>query len=230
MNLLDLFFPKKCVGCGKLGSYFCDECIKNIEQTELVCPKCERMSLGGVVHPVCRRRLGLEGLWSLGIYEGSLKGAIQKLKYRWVKELGAVLVEVLIEYWARYQPLLLEEIKRNGGDKWVIVSVPLHSSRQNWRGFNQSALLGKLLAQKIGLKYAEALVKTRATKPQMSLKGWDRQQNIKGAFSLDSKFLTLDSNVLLIDDVWTTGSTLKECCYILKRSGAKKIWALTVAR
>jgi hypothetical protein len=65
MNLLDLIFPKKCVGCGRVGEYFCAECIKNIKQTELVCPKCERMSLGGLVHPVCRRRFGLNGLWSL---------------------------------------------------------------------------------------------------------------------------------------------------------------------
>jgi competence protein ComFC len=169
------------------------------------------------------------GVWSLGVYDESLKNAIQKLKYRWVKKLAEELVGITLEYWARYQPVLLEEIKKDGS-KWVIVPVPLHYTRQNWRGFNQSALLAKLLAEKIGLGYSEILIKTKATKPQMSLRSWERRQNIKGAFSTTPNLSPLTHNILLIDDVWTTGSTLKECCFVLKRAGVKKVWGLTIAR
>lgn len=231
MNLiLDALFPKKCIGCRKTGNYFCSDCIQKITQTDLVCPKCERPALGGQIHPVCRRSYGLDGLWSLGVYQEPLRSAIQKLKYRYIEELAQVLVDVTVEYWARWQPLLLGEVKKSGGQNWIVVSVPLHWYRQNSRGFNQSGLLAKDLAQKLGLKYEPVLKRIKYTKQQAKLKGKERSQNIKNAFELDSKLSIRDSNILLIDDVWTTGSTLRECCYVLKRSGAKKVWALTLAR
>lgn len=229
--ILDFLFPKKCAGCSKTGSYLCADCVKEIKQTELVCPFCERPSLGGVVHPVCKRRFGLDGLWSLGIYEGSLRRAIQKLKYKWVSEVARDLVDVTIEYWAKNPPILLDRIKKDQGMSWIVSAVPLHASRQKWRGFNQSELLAKLLASKLGLKYADSLKRMRNTKPQMKLLAAERKQNIKNAFSLEFPLRSSPfPNVLLIDDVWTTGSTLKECCYVLKRAGAKTVWALTIAK
>ncbi len=227
---MDWFFPKECAGCNASGDYFCPNCISRIPQTELVCPFCERPSLGGVTHPVCRRRYGLDGLWSLGAYQSPLKNAIQKLKYRFIPELAGVLVDVTLEYWARYQPLLLDRIKKSGGKDWLVMPVPLHWQRQNWRGFNQSALLAKSLASKTGLSYAEVLKRDRVTRPQAKLDSYLRRLNIKGAFSLNPNFKVQNVNVLLIDDVWTTGSTLKECCYALKKGGTKSVWALTIAR
>src|SRR5579884_154667 len=150
-------YPKVCVGCGRVGKYFCADCVSTITQTDLVCPECERPSIGGKTHPLCHRRWGMDGLWSLGIYQNPLKKAIQKLKYRYVRDVAEELVNITLEYWAKYQPFLLEEIKRDRGEDWIIVPVPLHSKRENWRGFNQSALLGKMLAEKMGLEYAEPL-------------------------------------------------------------------------
>lgn len=196
----------------------------------MVCPSCEKPAIGGATHPLCKKRYGLDGLWSLGVYKDSLKKAVQKLKYKFVRELGEVLVDLMIEYWAKYTPRLIDEVKKDGGEGWVVVPVPLHSKRQNWRGFNQSALLGKMLANKLGLEYQEVLKRIRYTKPQVGLKSSLRKQNIKGAFTLNTKYLSLNTRVLLVDDVWTTGSTLKECCYVLKKGGAKKVWALTLAR
>jgi competence protein ComFC len=229
--ILDLFFPKKCVGCKKIGSYFCAGCIQNIKQTDLVCPKCEKLSIGGVTHLVCRRKFGLDGLWSLGVYSEPLRGAIQKLKYRYIEEASEILVNITLEYWARWQPFLLDEIKKSQGQDWIVVPVPLHWYRQNQRGFNQSALIAKALAQKLGLKYLEVLKRTKKTKQQAKLLSHERSQNIKNAFEItDSSLLSSNPNILLIDDVWTTGSTLRECCFILKKNGAKKVWALTLAR
>jgi len=200
-------------------------------QADLVCPKCERLAIGGQVHPICKRKYGLDGLWSLGIYQDQLKSSIQSLKYKKVRGLAEVLVNILVEYWAKYQPFVLDQIKKNRGVGWAIVPAPLHWWRSNERGFNQAALVGQLLAQKLGLNYCDALKRTRYTKPQVRLKGRERHHNIRNAFVI-SKPYTLNPSpyVLLIDDVWTTGSTLRECCYVLKRNGAKKVWALTLAR
>ena len=224
-------FPKKCVGCKKMGSYFCQDCVGNISQTDLVCPKCERLAVGGQTHPICKRRFGLDGLWSLGIYENPLREAIKQLKYRKVTEIAAVLVDILVEYWTKYQPFILDQIKKDKGEGWAIIPVPLYWWRENDRGFNQSNLIGQELSKKLGLAYSDALKRTRYTKSQVRLKGKDRHQNIKDAFEISPGYkLSPVTCVLLIDDVWTTGATLRECCYILKRNGAKKVWAITLAR
>lgn len=228
MNIIDLLFPKLCAGCGGLGQYLCPSCVLNIRQTKLVCPFCERLAHGGAAHPLCKRKYGLDGLWSLGVYSDTLQKAIQKLKYRWVRELAEVLVDLMVEYWARYNPEFIQQIRKDQGKNWQIVPVPLHKFRQNWRGFNQASLLGQLLSKRLDLDYLEGLKRIRNTKPQIELKAWERKQNIKGAFTLNCKLLPI--NCLLIDDVWTTGATLKECCYVLKKGGAKKVWAITLAR
>jgi ComF family protein len=248
MILVDLLFPKRCAGCKRWGSYFCESCQANILQSDLVCPICERASIGGATHPLCRRRYGLDGLWSLGVYnapqsgrlhrgaiysqseyQDPLKGGIQKLKYRFVSDLASTLVNLLITYWARYSPQFFEEIKKDP-QNWIVVPVPLHIKRERWRGFNQAGLLGQMIALKLGLNYSPILKRTKYTTPQVGLKGKLRYQNVKGAFTLNSKFMIHNSNILLIDDVWTTGSTLKECGSVLKRAGVKKVWAITLAR
>ena len=186
--------------------------------------------MGGQTHPICRRKFGLDGLWSLGIYQDPLRAAIQQLKYKSVRELTEVLTDIIIEYWAKYQPFILDQIKKDGGAGWVVIPVPLYWWRANDRGFNQSALIGQSLSKKLGLGYCEGLKRIRYTKPQVKLKGKQRRANISGAFEITENCELKTVNCLLIDDVWTTGSTLRECCYVLKRAGAKKVWAITLAR
>jgi len=229
-TFLDFIFPKYCVGCSKSDTYFCSACNLKIQQTELVCPKCERLSLGGVVHPVCKRKFGLDGLWSLGIYKNPLKAGIQKLKYRYITELADVLINITLEYWAKYGPLLLGKIKKSRGKNWLIVPVPLHKYRENWRGFNQAELLASAISRKLDLEFSDCLKRIKETKTQVGQSAADRRDNMKNAFRLNPKLEIRNSNILLVDDVWTTGSTLKECCYVLKRGGAKTVWALTLAR
>lgn len=232
MNLfLDILFPKKCIGCRGEGSYYCQDCVLNILQTELICPQCSNLSIGGLTHPSCESKFSLDGLWSLGIYKGSLKKAIQRLKYEpaLVKDFAPVLADLIINYWVKYQPHIYEEIQKS--QNWVVVPVPLYWYRENKRGFNQSKLIGQILSRNLSLDYCDVLKRTRYTMPQIKLKRAERKENIKNAFEITIPY-TLDPRpyVLLIDDVWTTGSTLKECCKVLKSSGAKKVWALTLAR
>lgn len=232
MNLiLDLLFPKKCVGCKKEKGYFCQDCASNILQTDLVCPRCEKLAVGGQTHPICRRKYGLDGLWSLGVYQDPLRSAIQQLKYKGIKELAEILVDITLRYWVKYQPFVLDQIKKDMGVGWAVIPVPLHWWRANSRGYNQASLIGQILSKKLGLGYCEALKRIRYTKSQVKLKEKDRRKNIFGAFEISPHYKPLTMNhILLVDDVWTTGSTLRECCYILKRNGAKKVWAITLAR
>lgn len=228
--VLNLLFPKRCIGCSSVGSYLCAICIQHIIQGELVCPHCYKSAIGGQTHPLCHKKYGLDGLWSLGLYQSVLRDAIIQFKYKYVKEIGSLLTDILIEYWARHQPFLLERIKRDQGKDWLIIPIPLHNYRYNWRGFNQSELLARKLADSFGLRIAAPLQRTRLTKPQVKLKGVTRRGNLKNAFTLDNNYRVIATNIILIDDVWTTGSTMRECCYILKRAGAKTVWALTAAR
>lgn len=233
MNLiLDLLFPKKCVGCKKGGSYFCKDCISEIKQGELLCPNCDLAGVFGETHPLCKTTFGLDGLWSLGLYQGPLKKAIQKLKYKpsFIQDLALVLTDIMVSYWKAHQPFVFDQIKKDHGKGWAVVPVPLHWFRENDRGFNQSALIGQLLSKSLGLDYCDALKRTRYTKPQVKLKSKDRKKNIKNAFALSNNYKLKTKNYLLVDDVWTTGSTLKECCKILKQNGASKVWAITLAR
>ncbi len=219
------------MGCNKSGSYFCRECVSDILQKELVCPICERSALGGETHPFCKGKYTLDGLWSLGIYRGPLKRAIKSLKYYGVRDLAATLTEIIIKYWAKYQPFIFDVIKESNGAGWAIVPVPLHWFRENRRGFNQSSLIGQLLSKKLGLGYSDALKRIRLTKPQVKSKGQMRYKNIKDAFVVTAHCnLITVPYILLIDDVWTTGSTIRECCLVLKKAGAKQVWALTLAR
>lgn len=229
--ILDLLFPKKCVSCKSLGDYFCQSCVRHIKQGNLLCPECKKDAVGGETHPVCRKRYGMDGLWSLGLYSGSLKLCVQKLKYKFIQELALNLTDITLEYWVKYQPFLLDKIKAGRGIGWAVVPVPLFWFRENYRGFNQSSLIGKNFAQKLGLDYFECLKRTRYTKSQTRLKSKDRYQNIKNAFEIIHDFpLNAFPYTLLIDDVWTTGSTMRECAYILKKNGAKQVWGITVAR
>ncbi len=228
--ILDFLFPKSCLGCHRSGTYFCQDCTRALTQKELICPVCARLSIGGATHPICQRKYSLDGLWSLGAYQGALKAAIQKLKYRHVSDLSATLISLIIDYWVKFPPHFLDLVKKDRGVGWTIVPVPLHWSRRNWRGFNQSALLGQLLAKNLDITFSDCLTRTRPTTPQTKLERSARRQNIKNAFELAVSGRPLAESVLLIDDVWTTGSTLRECAYVLKRSGAKQVWALTLAR
>ena len=229
--ILDILFPKKCVGCNKVGSYFCPDCISNVYPANLICPVCSRAALDGQTHPICREKYALDGLWSLGIYKNPLKSAIGQLKYKNVRSLAKDLVDVMVENWEKSKPLFLDQIIKDKRAGWAVVPVPLYWFRENSRGFNQSAIIGQSLSKKLSLDYCEGLKRIRFTKSQARLKSQDRYQNISGAFAV-SKPYTLNPSpyVLLIDDVWTTGSTIKECCKVLKEAGAKKVWAITLAR
>ena len=228
-NLLDLLFPKKCFSCGRQGSYICADCLNKVKISDKqICPVCGRPAIGGKTHPICQKKETLDGLTYVFQYNWLTKKIIKKIKYRFiysaVEELGEMFLSSLGEdevfaWVCRKKPIL--------------VPVPLHPSRKRWRGFNQSELLGKIIARRLGIKFCPDLLKrTRNTIPQTGLKKENRLKNIKGAFEINkdySKFKIHNSKFLLFDDVWTTGGTMRECAKVLKRNNAKFVWGLTIA-
>ncbi len=184
---------------------------------------CERPAVDGVIHPGCQTRYSLDGLVSFFRYDGPVKAAIKRLKYKpYLTELAEMLVKEVTS----------NRLVGNRFDNFTVVPVPLHPRRQRERGFNQAALIGKAVAKELGLQFIDDVLKrTRNTKPQVELKGKERRENIKDAFIISPNILISQyPNILLVDDVWTTGSTLRTCGNVLKRNGAKKVWAMTLAR
>ncbi len=218
--LLDFVFPKKCVSCGKFGAYICADCFSRIEYVENpVCAICQRQAIGGKTHPGCKTRYGLDGLIAVCRYRGAVKVGIQKIKYKWVYDIEKVLCDILVErLWKFDFPKDL-----------ILVPVPLHKKRKNWRGFNQAELLTKDLAKRFGVQSLSSLIRIVDTKTQVGLKRDERKKNVLGAFAVGAGNDVKGKNIMLVDDVYTSGATMSECAKVLKRAGAKNVWAMALA-
>lgn len=232
-SLKDLIFPKRCLGCGRWGEYICPDCLNFIKPVEEpICPRCSQPSIGGLTHPFCHQSLGLDGLTSVFVYQGVIKKAVTKLKYQFVTDLAETILELFLSFIGEDRVFTHFLREKNV----CLVPVPLHWTRENWRGFNQAKLLGERIAEKLDIDFcSDLLARTKFTQPQSKLKKEKRQENVVGAFAFNKeKYFNSPirqfSNLLLFDDVWTTGATLKNCCQVLKRNGAKKVWGLTLAR
>lgn len=226
MGILDLIFPKKCAGCGRSGGYFCSKCIELSKlQFPQVCPVCERNSIDGVKHKYCKEPFTPEGLTSIWVYEGAPRKLIQKIKYKFVYDAAQDLVLPALK--------ILQENHVLKNKEFVVVPVPLYWQRKNWRGFNQVEELARLLSAGMGWKVENLLVRTKKTESQVGKTEKERRENIEGVFGLSlstSQRGAKDFNIILFDDVWTTGATMLEATRVLKKSGFKNVWCLTLAR
>ena len=114
---------------------------------------------------------------------------------------------------------------------YYLISVPLYKKRQNWRGFNQVEILAELISTKFGVKYEKGiLARKKPTSSQVGLSRKSRMENVRGAFECANKNFVVGKKLLLFDDVWTSGATLKNAGVVLKRAGAEEVWGLTLAR
>ena len=199
---LDLIFPPRCIQCGRVGSLFCATCQQQIVPTA---PIVEQNG------PLSERR-------STGEFGEGLQKAIHALKYSGRFQYAELLGERLVE-----------EFRRTAWQATLVTAAPLHESRRQARGYNQAELLASYLAAATGIQFQpDAIVKTRDTKPQVGLGFQERQMNVADAFKALPE-LVLDQQIVIIDDVYTTGATLRACAHALLEAGASKVWALTVA-
>jgi competence protein ComFC len=218
--ILDLLFPKYCVGCKKIGSYLCPNCERKLELiTVQNCPVCGRKSLTGTTHKFCKNKYSLDGSTSIFNYKFPIKEAIHQIKYRLCKDEIKTFVDLMINYLPKQFPKFE-----------YIVPIPLHSKKLKERGFNQSEEIAKILSQNLSIPLAvNNLIRTKYTAPQFNLKSQERLNNIKNAFTVKNPEKIFHNKILLIDDVATTFSTLNEAASVLKKSGASFVWSLTLA-
>ena len=225
MGILDLVFPKECLDCNKEGVYICRNCISKVRFAKPICPECQKPSIDGFTHIKCQRKLGLNGLISVWNYEGIMRKAVLSLKYKYATDIADELSGYVLQVLKRKRILV--------PNNYYLVPIPMHWYRENSRGFNQSETLAEKIANGMNWKFfPDLLVRKKLTTPQVQLKGEDRRKNIKGVFALNPNYYSLlpSASFLVFDDVYTTGSTLKEAAKVLKRAGAEKVWGLTIAR
>ena len=161
-----------------------------------------------------------ENIMSYGYYGGVLKKLILKFKYERNFTAGMILSNLLTQY-------ISENINY---EQYIISCVPLSRKSKRKRGFNQCEYIAKYIAEKISINCMEILVKERETKEQKTLSKEERKINLKGAFKVNKRLNLQNINIILVDDVTTTGETLRECYKILKKHGVNDIKLLTLAK
>jgi len=219
---VDSFFPRRCVGCGRVGDFLCLECLRKLPRlVPPFCPRCGRPQASSIVCPSCwQRPTEIDGIRSLFRFDEVVRKSIHELKYRNLKAISPCLAELLADY-----------LKENPLPGEALVSVPLHPRRLRERGYNQSSLLARELGKRIDLLVIEdCLIRVKQAQPQVrAVDAEERRSNVADAFACRDERVS-GKQIILIDDVCTSGATLESCATVLKDRGATSVWGLTLAR
>jgi ComF family protein len=201
-SALDFLFPPHCLACGRIGSRYCPHCLAELPFPPVVETPESALSLQIAAAP----------------FEGALREAIHALKYQGVRGLAPILAERLAQAFGR-----------STFQAQAVVALPLHAERLAQRGYNQAALLAEALARRLNLPYLpEAVQRIRHTAPQVGLNRHERAANVADAFRADPEQVR-GLRLILVDDVVTTGATMRACAESLRNAGAVEICALSVA-
>lgn len=198
--------PPFCVFCEQWGELLCDKCYETVDFLyDQSPPQLAPLYLDQVIS-ACR-------------YGGAIKALVRALKYQSVIEAGRLCGRLL------YQTTIIPPVD-------CITSVPIHSIRFKERGFNQSQVIAQTLSSLIDLPYQDLLIRRTHGSHQASIQSRKaRLEHVANHFTFNSSYKSsLPKTVLLVDDVFTTGSTLNECAKVLKANGCKIVVGLTVAR
>ena len=178
--------------------------------------------------PACRRiDRPFERAVAYGSYEGGLRELIHLLKYNGVRPAAKVLGRVLAEAVGALEPALKQE-------SVLVIPVPLFKAKRRQREFNQAELIARAALQQLAGNHfrlaTDILQRTRDTHSQIGLTSHQRRENLRGAFAVARAQEVTGREVLLVDDVYTTGTTATECARVLRKAGASRVWVATVAR
>ena len=210
-NFLNLLYPLHCIGCqtpleAMNELHLCGHCIASINHNAM--PPFELDDLPALAYSAC-------------LYDGALKELIHSFKYKGKTALAGIFSGLMIDYIGENPEIAAVDL---------ITVVPLHKKRLKEREFNQSLLLAGPVSKKFAIPLINTLEKTRSTRYQNELLKNERLKNLRGAFGVSPKADIKDKNILLIDDIMTTGSTLGECAKTLLNGGAGCVKCFTLAR
>ncbi|MEO0101532.1 MAG: ComF family protein [candidate division WOR-3 bacterium] len=225
-HLLNFFYPPICPGCGKEfeeeENLLCLTCYQRLFTSSLaVCPRCGRPVPYFKRCGECRPKLNLSRIRALGLYQEPFKGILEEFKYYGKVRLGRILGDAL-SLLLSYDPVL----KRSD----FLVPIPLHPARRRERGYNQSEILARRVAERTKIPIAFCLQRRKNTKSQVDISPEKRFENIEGAFTLRAGYEIKGKEITLIDDVTTTGATLSAAAKVLRENGAKEVYGLVVAK
>jgi len=207
--ILDLLFPRYCLGCKKEGNSFCKSCQ---EKVEIIWPEDGREvpEIGQVI--------------SMGLYRDKIwQNLIQNFKYGYDEELAEAITYLTKRFLEKYP----EAIDQNYD---CVVAIPLFPRKELERSFNQAESFAKIICENTGWKICSDLARIKNTLPQAQLDDNERKENVKSAFEVKNIETFKNKKVLLVDDVYTTGATLKEAAKAIYEAGASEISAWVMAR
>lgn len=210
-KILNLIYPPNCVICGK-------------DNREYLCKKCEKIVSKYVLN---KTKKYLTKYFDSHIYIFKYEGIIRELIIDYKFKEKSYLCELFVKFLIKN-----EKICRFFKTYDIIMPVPIHKKRKAQRGYNQSALIARKIVQKWNNLQLEenVLQKQKNTIQQSKLNKKDRIENAKNVYKIDNKEKINNKNIILIDDIYTTGSTANECAKILKENGAKKVIIITIAK
>lgn len=223
-KLLQWFYPSKCPFCGQITSGgICEECQKQIRKIrEPRCMKCGK-PIGDVRKEYCYDCGHIRHMYqwgrSLWVHKSPVSDAIYQLKYQNKRIYGKVFAEELAKEYG-------ELLKRKGVE--LLIPIPLHRMRRWKRGFNQAEIIAEELGRLAGIPVEKKVLRRiRRTNPQKQLDNKMRRKNIDHAFKVKGEILA--KNVVLIDDIYTTGSTIDEAAKALQNAGVEEVGFLTIS-
>jgi competence protein ComFC len=227
-HFVDFIFPRNCISCGSLlqkkDMLVCCRCLAEIKPiTKPFCRHCGTyLEDGGEFCWFCRRngQKHIDMVRSCCVYEGVARKIVQKYKFHNRDFIDIFIAGIMA---ARFKEFFQEERVD------LVVPAPMHWLKKAFRGYNQSELLANKLAGMLNIEYGKSVLKRRFARSQIGLKRKDRLQNVLNTVLINNKAAVLDKNVLVIDDVCTTASTLNECAKVLKEAGAKIVFGYTFA-
>jgi ComF family protein len=239
-SIFSAIFPAECRICSELLENIsrlpvCDACLASTRTFEgPQCTVCGELLLGQLAigeKPLCglcqRARPTYECAFAYGPYEGALRDLIHLLKYQHITAAARPLGDCLAGS--------LKAAVQAAGNDPVLVPIPLYSTKARQRSFNQAEEIAREAVKASGLHLpisSKLLARVRDTKSQTGLTRHQRRDNVRGAFAVPArvKGAVKGKNIILLDDVFTTGTTVEECARVLKRAGAAKVWVVTAAR
>lgn len=223
----DILFPRRCPVCDDIvlprGGFICPECVKRLSFVKgPVCKKCGKEVFSDTVEycfDCTKHKRSFESGRALVNYNEAAKNSMVKIKYKNKREYLDFYIEAIC---IRYGKI----IARMEAD--ALVPVPVHPSRMRTRGYNQAELLARGIGRELGVPVcADLLLRSRKTAPQKELNPAERLKNLEEAFEAGSIPSGIET-VILVDDIYTTGSTMEACTRTLKRMGVKKVYFLAI--
>lgn len=224
---IDLLFPRRCPVCDGIvmprGRLICPECLKTLSFVKNpVCKKCGKEVISDIAEfclDCVRHRRTFEYGRALVNYEEHAAKSMAKIKYKNKRE--------YLDFYGEAVCLRYEKLIRRM-DAQVLVPVPVHPARKRERGFNQAELLANRIGNRLGIPVCpDMLARNKKTMPQKGLDPSGRLKNLEEAFSAGKLFEGVEG-VILVDDIYTTGSTIEACTRVLKKAGIKRVYFLAV--